>query len=220
MDRLDTMREIAMDYYELAPDRVKDLAEKFYEAMDYDGDGKISPKEFMAFMREQGFEQYRDRYFFEDLDRKGRGHLDFKDVMTLYYIMKSGRPFCEGCGELITSIYFTCVHCFQNSSMPFSLCPGCYLNNHYSHKHRFFLDNYTMLETQRIENLVARKASQCERAALMSSSMPSSSNSQPGETVPESQRSSKKKKLEYAFKALDAALKVATIASTAACTIC
>ncbi|KAK6914171.1 EF-hand domain [Dillenia turbinata] len=218
---MDKLRKIAMDYYELAPDKVKDLAEEFYDAMDYDGDGKISPKEFMAFMREQGFEQYRDRDFFEELDRKGRGRLDFKDVMTLYYITKSGRPFCEGCGELVTSMYFTCVRCFQNSSTPFSLCPACYINGDFEHRHRFFVDNYTMLETQRIENLVARQESEYEQAPSRSSSSSSSSYSQSREIVAVSQGSSKKQNLVYSFKALDAALKVATIASTTGtCTIC
>ncbi|GKC17150.1 serine/threonine-protein phosphatase [Tanacetum coccineum] len=61
----------------------------------YDGDGKIDQKEFLEFMWDEGCLQMKNPSFFKQLDLDGNGTLDFVDVMTLYYIVKSGRPFCD-----------------------------------------------------------------------------------------------------------------------------
>ncbi|KAI8010036.1 hypothetical protein LOK49_LG06G02581 [Camellia lanceoleosa] len=34
---------------------------------------------------------------FNALDVNGDGSLDLKEMMALYYVIKSGRPFCGGC---------------------------------------------------------------------------------------------------------------------------
>ncbi|PIN15646.1 hypothetical protein CDL12_11700 [Handroanthus impetiginosus] len=92
------------------------------------------------------------REFFKLLDTNGNGKLDFVQVMTLYYIIKSGRPFCDSCNEFIPGIFFSCVECFKSPERLYNLCSDCYWYTKRDHHHNGrvqFLDNYTLLETKR-----------------------------------------------------------------------
>ncbi|XP_034684923.1 uncharacterized protein LOC117913913 isoform X2 [Vitis riparia] len=70
--------------------------------------------------------------------------------MTLFYILKSGRPFCEGCGEFMSGVFFTCVKCFDDHSRScYSVCLKCCESTDIVHEHQEFLDNFALLEAKR-----------------------------------------------------------------------
>ncbi|KAK6161190.1 hypothetical protein DH2020_004571 [Rehmannia glutinosa] len=143
---------IAKSHYRAGSPEVQALAHKFFKSLDTDGDGRVDLPEFLSFMRQEGYAQMRNPYFFKELDRDGNGTLDFWEVMTLYYIIKSGRPFCDWCGNFIPGIFFSCVECFKRPESSFSLCRDCYRSEKCSHNHygkTQFLDNYTLLEAQK-----------------------------------------------------------------------
>ncbi|KAL1561682.1 hypothetical protein AAHA92_04356 [Salvia divinorum] len=95
---VEELREIAKFYYNSATPQVQEQAKHFFNSMDLDGNGEINLVEFLSFMREEGyFKQMRSNSIFEMLDPTGRGTLAFMDVVTLYYIIKSGRPLCDSC---------------------------------------------------------------------------------------------------------------------------
>ncbi|XP_071705800.1 uncharacterized protein [Rutidosis leptorrhynchoides] len=145
------LTKIAEGYYRATTNEVRKSALEFFNAMDDDGDGKIDKMEFIKFMRDQGYYQMKNSSFFNQLDLDGNGTLDFNEVRTLYYIVKSGRPFCDFCDKFITSTYFKCVGCLEEDKVgqSFYQCLDCYLNPKCIHTHKGlcrFLDNYTLLE--------------------------------------------------------------------------
>ncbi|KAK4405991.1 hypothetical protein Sango_0605600 [Sesamum angolense] len=153
---MEKLREIARAHYRAGSLKVQDLAYEFFKTMDTNGDGRVDLSEFLTFMRHEGYSQMHSPYFFNELDHDGNGALDFSEVMTLYYIIKSGRPFCDGCGNFIPGIFFSCVECFKNPQSPFNLCHDCYRSAICNHNHDGrvqFLDNYTLLEAKRDEAL-------------------------------------------------------------------
>ncbi|KAI7747603.1 hypothetical protein M8C21_019119 [Ambrosia artemisiifolia] len=139
-----------MGYYQASTDNLQKLARDFFSAMDHDGDGKIDLNEFMEFMKEEGYSQMTNPFIFNQLDLDGNGTLDFVEVMTVYYIIKSGRPFCDFCKKFIASTYLTCVACLEDpNSQPFYLCLDCYIMQKCDHTHNNlsrFVDNYSLLE--------------------------------------------------------------------------
>ncbi|KAI3469864.1 hypothetical protein Pfo_026527 [Paulownia fortunei] len=149
---MEELREIAKAHYRAGSPEVQALAYEFYQSMDTDGDDRVDLSEFLAFMRQEGYSHMHNPYFFNELDQDGNGTLDFSEVMTLYYIIKSGRPFCDCCGKFIPGIFFSCVECFKNSENTFDLCRDCYRSTKCNHKHdgrAQFLDNYTLLQANR-----------------------------------------------------------------------
>ncbi|WOH15754.1 hypothetical protein DCAR_0935298 [Daucus carota subsp. sativus] len=149
--------------------------------MDVDKNGQIDCWEFMQFLRVQGYKDYADHKLFQILDIDKSEGLDFWEVMTLYYIIKSGRPFCWSCQKFITAVYFVCVNCFEKSAAPVYLCPGCYEACKYRHSHGplppQFLDNYTILEAHRVSSL-AKSPSIANMSALPPATTAYSSSSQ------------------------------------------
>lgn len=147
---MEELSKIAMAYYQASSDNLQKLARDFFGAMDNDGDGNIDQKEFLEFMRDEGYAQMTNPSFFNQLDLDGNGTLDFVEVMTLYYIVKSGRPFCDCCKKFITSTYLTCVGCLEDTlGGSFYLCLDCYIMQKCDHTHNNlsrFLDNYSLLE--------------------------------------------------------------------------
>ncbi|XP_022848897.1 uncharacterized protein LOC111371238 isoform X3 [Olea europaea var. sylvestris] len=66
--------------------------------------------------------------------------------MTLYYIIKTGRPFFSFCDNFMPGIFFSCVGC------SFTLCRGCYTSSKCDHNRNGrtrYLDNYTLLQVTR-----------------------------------------------------------------------
>lgn len=144
-------------YYRSCSPAVRDAAHKFFEDIDHDNDGKVSLHEFLEFMRQEGHAKMSSRDFFKTLDRKGRGTLDFTGVLTLFYIIQSGRPFCHGCDVFIAGMYFTCSKCYQSDNNVIFLCPKCFDKGLYTHSHECnqFLDNYALLGLER-KRVIAR----------------------------------------------------------------
>ncbi|KAL1535622.1 hypothetical protein AAHA92_28382 [Salvia divinorum] len=149
---MEELRIIAKAHYRAGSPRVKELAYAFYQSMDTDGDGRVDLSEFVAFMRQEGYPFMQNRSFFDELDLDNKGTLDFSAVMTLYYIIKSGRPFCDCCANFIPGIFFSCVECFKNLKTSFHLCCDCYQMAKCNHNHdgrSQFLDNYAFLQAMR-----------------------------------------------------------------------
>ncbi|KAL1535640.1 hypothetical protein AAHA92_28397 [Salvia divinorum] len=149
---MEELREIAKAHYEASPPRVQTLADEFCRSMDSDGDGRVDLSEFLAFMRHEGYLYMQNPSFFDELDVDGNGTLDFSEVMTLYYIIRSGRPFCGCCAKFIPGVFFSCVECFKNPRTSFDLCRDCYRTRRCDHNHggrAQFLDNHTLLQAMR-----------------------------------------------------------------------
>ncbi|KAL7614691.1 uncharacterized protein LOC111916284 [Lactuca sativa] len=176
-----TMEEVSMmakAYYEASSDHVKKLAHGFFDSMDNDGDGKIDRREFLEFIRDEGCGQMTNSSFFDQMDRDKNGTLDFFEVMTVYYIVKSGRPFCDKCNKFITSTYLTCVGCLEdpNGGYSFCICLDCYRTQIPKHMHDGlcrFVDNYSLLEAM-------TKSKLNEQRSMGAKSRPNETNSNPG----------------------------------------
>ncbi|PIM97962.1 hypothetical protein CDL12_29559 [Handroanthus impetiginosus] len=153
---MEELRDIAIAHYRASSPEVQVLAYDFFKTMDTDGDRRVDLSEFLAFMRQQGYSQMRSPSFFNVLDHHGNGTLGFFEVMTVYYIIKSGRPFCDSCGNFIPGIFFSCVECYKTPELSFNLCHDCYRSTKCKHNHDGrvqFLDNYTLLEAKRNPSL-------------------------------------------------------------------
>lgn len=141
-------------YYDKSSSEVKKAAEEFFEKLDHNKDRKVSLKEFLAIMTKLGHLKLGSKRIFKELDQDRNGLLEFDEVMAVYYIIKSGRPFCGGCDEFLTGIYFTCTVCFDNGNDLFCICQNCFQADNYSHQahhHVLFSDNYALLEAKRIK---------------------------------------------------------------------
>ncbi|GJV48891.1 serine/threonine-protein phosphatase [Tanacetum coccineum] len=125
--------------------------------MDNDGDVKIDEKEFLEFMWDERCLQMKNPSIFKQLDLDRNGTLNFVKVMTLYYIVKSRRPFCDHCKKFISSTYLTCAGCLEDPiGGSFYLCLDCYMSQKCDHSHdglSRFLDNYSLLEAMKKSKL-------------------------------------------------------------------
>ncbi|CAL5337349.1 unnamed protein product [Camellia sinensis] len=157
---MEGLLKIAEIYYNSSSSDLKDLAHNFFKSLDFDGDNKVSLHEFLGFMRQHGHTKMSSRHFFKELDKDSNGSLEFMEVMGLFYIIKSGRPFCEGCDSFISTMFFTCSECFDSADNPFCVCTACFGNGKFIHEHGLdcFLDNYALLEAKRKEAMGKRMA--------------------------------------------------------------
>ncbi|KAF4351611.1 hypothetical protein F8388_003264 [Cannabis sativa] len=147
---MDDLHDTATAYYDLLKHETKLAIKAFCEEMETKVPDKISFEEFSKYMNIVGFSQFGSKKFFDQLRRRGRDHLIFADIITLLYIIESGRPFCQGTNcenNFIPGMYFTCVKCFfeNNCDYFFNVCPKCFYNGHYKHCHKEFLDPIVML---------------------------------------------------------------------------
>ncbi|CBI23727.3 hypothetical protein VitviT2T_006818 [Vitis vinifera] len=147
---MEEIREAALAYYEAGTQEQKQLAWAFFQTLDVDGDGTVSVQEFVNFLRGRGYRLFDNPNFYRALDRDGNGCLDFHEVLTFFYIIKSGRPFCDGCGIFLKGLFFTCLNCYESSHTTFDLCSACYRGKRFSHQHAAILDNYTLLTHKRM----------------------------------------------------------------------
>ncbi|KAK9179499.1 hypothetical protein WN943_028701 [Citrus x changshan-huyou] len=124
---MEALRKVALAYYNSGTDEERRLFNQFFQSMDKDGNGRVSYREFSDFMSQKAHdENMRTRDFFNQLDIDRSGGLDFKEVLTLYYILKSGRPICGQCKIFITNEYFACMKCFETGSAAYSICLECF----------------------------------------------------------------------------------------------
>lgn len=145
---MEELHEAAIAYYNNVPRDLQRLAWNFYLALDTDGDGRVSYAEYVKFLQ-QSYGWIRPN-FFMDLDRNRDGSLDFWEVLTLYYVVKTrGGVWCQGCQACLVGLYFTCVACFDSSSRSYDLCPACYKRKRFTHHHTYFLDNHVLLRAKR-----------------------------------------------------------------------
>ncbi|KAB1219363.1 hypothetical protein CJ030_MR3G001154 [Morella rubra] len=146
---LTTMEEIhmaAIAYYHNASCELQELAWSFFRSMDLNGDRQISFGELALFFRH--WDYYSIRNLFISLDQNRDGVLDFWEVLTLYYIMKT-RVHCIQCRGCLMGQYFTCVECFDSGGDTYDLCVRCYSGRSYQHHHHSFLDSYLLLRSMR-----------------------------------------------------------------------
>ncbi|KAL6191944.1 hypothetical protein ACLB2K_038333 [Fragaria x ananassa] len=93
--------------------------------MDTNGDKRISYSEFSDFLEQTGYKWIlNDPNFFKKLDRNRDGGLDFEEVLTFYYIIKTSCVMCRGCSSVyLCGLYFTCVACFDGADhKTYDLC--------------------------------------------------------------------------------------------------
>ncbi|XP_060959838.1 uncharacterized protein LOC115722665 [Cannabis sativa] len=148
---MDDLRDTAYAYYEHFNHETQKSIQTFSEQMETKSlPNKIKFREFSAYMKDIGFPQFGSKNFFDQLKRGKKDHLIYADVITLLYIIESGRPFCNGLdckNKFIVGLYFTCVECFfkNDCNYIFNVCPDCFRTKSYDHSHEVFLDPIVML---------------------------------------------------------------------------
>ncbi|XP_028959369.2 uncharacterized protein [Malus domestica] len=122
---MEELHRAALAYYNNGDRNLQLLASNFFQSMDQNGDGIVNLAEFVTFLQQNGY-GWIGRNFFYDLDRNLVGGLDFHEVLTFYYIIKTRNLWCRRCGVWLTGLYFTCVECFDGAPDNYDLCSGCY----------------------------------------------------------------------------------------------
>lgn len=159
---MEDLRQTALGYHIAAPDEIRQVVRHFYEEMDPNYNGHVKFKEFSKYMEAMGCANMASDEFFEELKQPGNDVLYYEDVVTLFYIIHSGRPFCGGsCKKFAKGIYFTCMKCFFDETIdsPFSVCAQCFAAETYEHCHNDFLDPSVHLRYVRTEVLTKRRGS-------------------------------------------------------------
>ncbi|KAL5542379.1 hypothetical protein UlMin_010089 [Ulmus minor] len=116
--------------------------------MDINGDGRVSFNEFTHFLNQNGYTWVNPQLFGE-LDANRDGGLDFWEVLTFYYIVKTRGVLCDVCRSQLHGLYFTCVSCFDHAHDSYDLCGRCYSGRMFRHHHSVFLDSYLLLRSKR-----------------------------------------------------------------------
>lgn len=137
---MENIRSSAIVYYEKLPKVEQQLAENLFQNLDVYRDGKIGFQVYKAQLKEEEkhMKQLTDPRFFKNLDRNKDGLLDKQDILTLFYLAKSGRlRFCDSCEEFLIGRFFPCSQCFYSSTdgSYYKLCGSCYGAGTFSHHH-------------------------------------------------------------------------------------
>ncbi|CAN6551910.1 unnamed protein product [Malus baccata var. baccata] len=152
---MEDLRQTAFAYYKHASTDDQRLVDEFFYEMDLDENDRVSLQEFTEYMERHGdYKHLCNSLFFDE----GHEELDFMDVMTLLYIIYSGRPFCNGqCKKFIKGVYFACVKCYDDyatdATNTFNVCPACYADGKYGHGHDKFLDSFLLLQSKRMTSV-------------------------------------------------------------------
>ncbi|GMN31734.1 hypothetical protein TIFTF001_050753 [Ficus carica] len=182
---MEDLRQTAMAYHIAATDEIRQFIQVFYNEMDPKDNRQVEFKEFSKYMETIGCQHMASDEFFNELKQPGNEVLYYDDIITLFYIIHSGRPFCGGlCKKFVKGMYFTCVKCFSdhNIDSAFSVCSQCFGAEAYQHCHDDFLDPIVLLRYKRIEalksNLNERSPSSVTTVLMdPSPSLPASSSS-------------------------------------------
>ncbi|XP_011011799.1 PREDICTED: uncharacterized protein LOC105116248 isoform X2 [Populus euphratica] len=145
---MEEIRRAAGAYYKHLPENKKEQARKTFNAMDKNGDGKISVREYVDYLNENKATDFTHQSIFSALDKDSNGSLDFDEATVLYYIMQSGRAIiCQSCKTFLAGAYFSCSECFFNDSVStYEICCECYGDKKFTHHDgAIFCDNYTLL---------------------------------------------------------------------------
>ena len=143
---MEDLRRAALAYYNNSSPEIQTLAWNFFVSMDSDRDGRVSLAEFAHFIQWNGYGWVDLRGQFAQLDSKRDGGLDFWDVLTFYYIVKTRGVWCRKCHAQLHALYFTCV---DSGCATFDLCSDCYASRSFCHEHRGrFLDSFVLLRSK------------------------------------------------------------------------
>ncbi|KAI9078798.1 hypothetical protein K1719_039256 [Acacia pycnantha] len=154
---MEEIRKAARAVYDNLSDEAKKEMEDLFRSKDKNGDGKISLQEFMTSSSNNntctaallGSNLPENRKIFELIDQNGDGSLQFDEFVTLVYLCSSPRPWCNGCGDFIGGLFFTCTQCRLGNKgvrdMSYDLCIPCYHGGQFVHDHTDFVDNYSLL---------------------------------------------------------------------------
>ncbi|XP_050239217.1 uncharacterized protein LOC126688539 [Quercus robur] len=147
---MEELHMAALAYYNNSNRDLQNKAWDFFNSMDSNGNGRVSYEEFIHFFGQYGY-NWEDRNFYHSLDRDHDGLLDFWEVLTLYYILKTRSVRCQCCSACQIGLYFTCVTCFHSARHTFDICIGCYSTQTYKrqHDHDVFLDSYVLLRSKK-----------------------------------------------------------------------
>ncbi|ONI26842.1 hypothetical protein PRUPE_1G049600 [Prunus persica] len=189
---MEELRQIAFAYYKDVPEHVKMWVQEFLSEIDRDGNEKVSLQEFLAYMgMHEDSKHLCTPSFFDELKQEGREELEFIDLLALFYIVSTGRPFCSGhCKNFIKGGYFTCVQCFYHSPKTFDLCAVCYLDGKYVHRHKNFLDDFLVLKTKRAVGDNLNQHGEASSITSKAKAPESGTGSTPAETMNSSRSSS------------------------------
>jgi len=149
---MEGIRKAAEAYFENQSDRKKKKARKTFNAMDKNGDGKISLREYTDHLTRKKATNFTHQNIFGALDKDGNGNLDFEEAIVLFYLMQSGRALiCKSCKTFLAGAYFSCSQCFFNDSVStYEICCDCYGGKKFRHNDgHIFCDHYTLLRQSR-----------------------------------------------------------------------
>ncbi|PON51263.1 Parvalbumin [Parasponia andersonii] len=140
-------------------DATKLNAEKVFETLYAKGNGKIRFRVYKESFKvwEKHEKHITDPKFFKILDNDSDGLLDKQDIITLSYLVNTGKlRFCNSCEEFLKGPCFTCVECFTRSTdgkLIYRLCSVCYGLGIFSHNedHVQFTDDDSLLLKMRLE---------------------------------------------------------------------
>ncbi|XP_028783293.1 uncharacterized protein LOC114739399 [Neltuma alba] len=151
---MEEIRSAAKAVYANLSDEAKRETVDLFRSVDKNGDGKISLQEFLTSSHNTtvllgGNNLTANRRIFDLVDQNGDGTLQFDEFLTLVYMRASPRPWCNGCGNFIAGLFFSCTQCRLGNKgvweMTFDLCIPCYHGRRFVHEHADFEDNYSLL---------------------------------------------------------------------------
>ncbi|KAK1385408.1 hypothetical protein POM88_023143 [Heracleum sosnowskyi] len=145
---MNNLQAIAKAHYRGGSERTKEYANRFSQGLQKNRDGKVDYVEFKRYLISNGHGYYAKRDLFNRL--ASNGLLGFWDVMTLFYIIVSRRPFCKKCDKFQVGDYFACLDCFESSRDRYCICISCRGRPNTDFKHGScdrpnLVDNSTML---------------------------------------------------------------------------
>ncbi|KAI5081839.1 hypothetical protein GOP47_0001582 [Adiantum capillus-veneris] len=132
---------IAELHYSKLPDAFKIKASEFFDTLDLDGDGIVTLPELLNSNLEGKFGEDFIKDVFYSLDVDGKGHLNFRESLTLYYLCMYSARLCEGCERNIPhGLGYTCFKCWKEgissvNGQAFGVCLECYASLNYQHEH-------------------------------------------------------------------------------------
>ncbi|KAL3735744.1 hypothetical protein ACJRO7_024812 [Eucalyptus globulus] len=126
------------------------------DRIEFSFEDRVNYETFVTLIEESS-RRCTSKALFRQLDRGEKGHLDRDDVRILYYLMDT-RGDCSCCGDILRSVYYTCLPCFDNCKSPnnptFNVCIACYRDKAFKHpQHKVFVDNYELLLKRRFQQL-------------------------------------------------------------------
>nr|GMD75434.1 Ca2+ sensor (EF-Hand superfamily) [Ipomoea batatas] len=147
---IEKLAYIAQAHYNAAPQKIRDSADKFFWSMvKQRGKTRVTMEDFVESMKEKRYPEYAHPDLFQILVKDRNLGMDITESRTLYYIVLTGKPFCNWCNCFIPDLYFCCSKC---SARSYALCLHCYStkayvkHSHYTDDDVFFLD-YSVLHT-------------------------------------------------------------------------